>query len=324
MLHNTKMSDFTQWRLKVHTPKSWIPPIVEADEKPRFNENIFTSSSAGSASATLPKRKSRPRLKSYFGGHSHQSTEPEHFLLDKRPTINTAAGKSSSTIGTVSEISRDTASPTETLPDVELSITALTSRLLSDPGKGLTLQDTSLVLRIMESYRELTDRIAALKEDLANESEKTKRTAEELQQLETIRAADEKDFRAEVKRLEMIIAEGKRGMADLVKVRLGSIIRRSRNLREGSSDDRDSRGEHTQKSRDHTLGEGISTRSRHEKQISRHKVFMSQICFGVLTWCRFCSSFASVTKPSDGKFISTILHIRLATRELITNALERV
>ena len=265
------MSDLNQWRLKMHTPKSWIPPIVEADEKPYFNENIFASSSITSISTASHKRKPRPKLKSYFGGHSHQSTEPEHFLLDRRPAISAAAGTSTSTVSAISEISKDTISTAEIVPDVELSITALMSRLLSGSGKGLSLQDNSLVLRIVESHRDLTDRVAALEEDLAIESEKTRSAEEELHQLETIRTADEKDFRAEVKRLEMVIAEGKRGMSDLLKARQGSIIRRSRYLRDDSSDDRISRDGNIERSQASMGGDKKSIQDRDEGPLSEYK-----------------------------------------------------
>ena len=231
------MSDFNQWRFKMHSTKSLIPPPIEVDEKPRFNENIFASSSGSGASSTLPRRKPRPKLMSYFGGHSHQSAEPEHFLLDRRPALSQAAGISTTTVGTASDASKEITATAETLPDVDLSITALMSRLLSDPGKGLSLQDTSLVLRIIESYRDLGDKVASLKEKLVIEKEKTKTAAEELQQLEVIRASDEKDFRAEIKRLEMVIAEGKRGMSDLLIARQGSLIRRSGYSRQASLED---------------------------------------------------------------------------------------
>lgn len=231
------MSDFNQWRFKMHSTKSWVPSTVEVDEKPRFSENIFSSSSTSGASATLPRRKPRPKLMSYLGGHSHQSAEPEHFLLDRRPPLAQAAGISTTTVGNISEVSRETAAATEIQPNVELSVTTLMSRLLSDPGKGLSVQDTSLVLRMIESYRELGEKVILLKEELGSEKEKTKVAAEELQQLEFIRASDEKDFRAEIKRLEMVIAEGKRGMSDLLVARQGSLIRRSRYPREANLED---------------------------------------------------------------------------------------
>lgn len=234
----------------MHSTKSWVPSTVEVDEKPRFSENIFSSSSTSGASATLPKRKPRPKLMSYLGGHNHQSTEPEHFLLDRRPPLAQAAGISTTTVGNASEVSRETAAATEIRPNVELSVTTLMSRLLSDPGKGLSVQDTSLVLRMIESYRELGEEVISLKDELGNEKEKTKVAAEELQQLELIRVSDENDFRAEIKRLEMVIAEGKRGMSDLLMARQGSLIRRSRHPRETSLEDGFGKGREAEVSQD--------------------------------------------------------------------------
>ena len=221
----------------MHSSKSWIPPIVEVDEKPHFNENVFASCSTSGVSATLPRRKPRPKLMSYLGGHGHQSAEPEHFLLDRRPALSQAADISTTTVGAASEVSKEITAATEIRPDVELPIIALMSRLLANPGKGLSVQDTSLVLRVIESYRELGDKVTSMEEEFLNEKEKTRIATEELQRLEAIRASDEKGFRAEIKRLEMVIAEGKRGMSDLLKARQGSLIRRSRHPRETSSED---------------------------------------------------------------------------------------
>ena len=235
------MGDLHQWRLKMHTSKSWISPILETDEKPRLSE------SASQTSASMPRRKQRPRLKSYFGNHVPQPAEWEQNCLDKHtingaaissPNINENLATSKLALklpkdATTSIVTTKSMSTTTSFAqDIDMSVSSLVSRLISNPGLSLSLQDNSLVLRMIESHRDLSEKAMALENEIAGERKKTEKVQVELQQLEAGRVADEKDFRAEIKRLEMIIAQGKRGMSDLVKTRQGSIIRKSRYSRE--------------------------------------------------------------------------------------------
>lgn len=99
-------------------------------------------------------------------------------------------------------------------------------RLMSHPLQGLGPSSNSSLTLIFEEFRHLQDEKDRLERILAEEMESRHVECTRRQQAEYDWEDERKTYKAEVKRLELIIAKGKRGVAEVALARQGSLIRR--------------------------------------------------------------------------------------------------
>jgi hypothetical protein len=109
-------------------------------------------------------------------------------------------------------------------PDPLITLQAVRSHIAHIPSKPLPTEHNSGILHIFEDYRKVREgkeRLDALMQE----------TLEDYKLSEAAWAATEDRYQEEIRRLELIIAQGKSGMETLVKARQGSVVDRKRTHR---------------------------------------------------------------------------------------------
>jgi hypothetical protein len=101
---------------------------------------------------------------------------------------------------------------------------------MSQPYNALETRFNGALLQIFEAYRNLLDQQERLQRSLAGEMDI--RLAERLatQRTEHAWEQEKQSYKAEVKRLELVIAQGKRGVAEVALVKQDSLIRRKKQV----------------------------------------------------------------------------------------------
>lgn len=163
-----------------------------------------------------PKKGLRPKLSSYlsqsgsFGMMSKPEPEP---IFAEPPTNNFPSWAVEDSFPN---------------PGAEQLIDAIMCRLMSQPYDVLEPRFNSMILQIFEAFRDLTDQRDRLEATLTSETRG--RLAEQAASRKSRLRWDEEKatYKAEIKRLELIIAKGKRGVADVALARQDSLVRRRR------------------------------------------------------------------------------------------------
>lgn len=123
---------------------------------------------------------------------------------------------------TITEIwSSGTSADNVSAPDITMMVDAIFIKLCNRPFDGLPAQMNSSILHIIEAYRGLSFEKEHVDDQL-------KETAGRLEEVEKTWENEELAFRAEIKRLELIIARGKNGMSRLMASRQESVVNRKR------------------------------------------------------------------------------------------------
>ena len=123
-------------------------------------------------------------------------------------------------------------------PNTESLIDAVMCRLLAEPYTCLDPRFNGLLMQIFESYRDLVDQKQQL---LANARQEVERRGQidskwrlSAQQWDR----EKQQYKAEVKRLELILAKGKRGLAEVTLTRQDSVLQqKQRETSEHSEDE---------------------------------------------------------------------------------------
>ena len=186
-------------------------------------------------------------------------------------------------------------------PEPEFLIECIMRKLLADPFTSLDARDNTSLMIIFEAYRLLQDHNARLSGKLQSEVDRryaavleTENTAKQWQQ-------ERDDFRSEVKRLELLIAKGKRGMVEVMRARQDSVLKRARNKE-------DARGGHD----DHkeTIFEFLE-RTRAEDEDAKRSQRGLYFCIAVDIWLTSFSlpaSSCSVSIAENGSTFPLPLH----------------
>jgi hypothetical protein len=203
----TAMADIPQWRLRIPPSRSRTPmlEITEPDQDVR---------SAAPTRPSTPKKGLRPKLSSYltqsgpFGATS--KPEPEPVFADPPMQIFPSWA----------------VEDTFPNPSAEQLVDTVLCRLMSRPYDALDTRFNGALLQVFEAYRELSDQRDRLERSLTEEmaireAERSVRENDECKWEE-----EKQTYKAEVKRLELVIAKGKRGVAEVALVRQDSLIRR--------------------------------------------------------------------------------------------------
>ncbi|KAK7719305.1 hypothetical protein SLS57_005804 [Botryosphaeria dothidea] len=171
------MADIQSWMRKTIQPVRTRTPTIPLTSDERRG-TIDTSSLSESST---PQRRPGPRKKisTYF---SKPTKSPED---------------------TITEIwSSGTSADNVSAPDITMMVDAIFIKLCNRPFDGLPAQMNSSILHIIEAYRGLSFEKEHVDDQL-------KETAGRLEEVEKTWENEELAFRAEIKRLELIIARGK-------------------------------------------------------------------------------------------------------------------
>lgn len=219
------MAEIQQWRRKIPTARSRtpLPDALEVDTESR----PATASGAYPALPPTPKRGLRPKLSSYLSqgpfGSSAKPSDVEHVLEGSQLDFPSWPVRESF--------------PS---PDPERLIDSIMCRILSDPYDALDPRFNGTLLHIFEAFRNAADGRDRLQVQL-DEEVASRSSDKGIMQYAEAKWRDERQaYRAEVRRLELIISKGKRGVADVALARQDSIIRNgktSTNPELGEGDD---------------------------------------------------------------------------------------
>ena len=101
---------------------------------------------------------------------------------------------------------------------------------MSQPYDALDTRFNGALLQIFEVYRNLSDQRERLERSLAGETDNRLAERSTAQRAEHEWEEEKRSYKAEVKRLELVIAQGKRGVAEVALVRQDSLIRRKKQV----------------------------------------------------------------------------------------------
>lgn len=183
------------------------PMLTSIPGDGELDTNQETCSDVG-LEVTTPRRKSgqRPKLSRYISDYLFLSNAPktsdvfsEKWNENNRPLI-------------------------EPPPDPLITLQAVRSHITRIPSTTLPTEHNSGILHIFEDYR----RVREEKERL---DVLIRETLERYTLAEAAWAATEDRYQEEVRRLELIIAQGRSGMSALIKARQGSVVDRKRTHR---------------------------------------------------------------------------------------------
>jgi hypothetical protein len=186
-----------------------------SDKSDRFSM-LTTVSSTTSMSELLhapePKRHSRPKLftraSQYFGKSPSLQFSNNFDFSEVKPERNLHDAK------------------------VDPIVSSITTTISSQFNKPLSVQNHGPILRVFEAFRVLSDEKDELEANLAEAVSHNNTTLDTLEGERRRWKEDELNYKAEIKRLEIIIASGKTGLAEVALARQTSLIRRGLKARQ--------------------------------------------------------------------------------------------
>jgi hypothetical protein len=104
-------------------------------------------------------------------------------------------------------------------PPIDELIDSIMCNVMDDPSSGLTARFATDLMRIIEAYRLVRDEKEELASRLQAETQKRHAVAQAWDR-------ERKEYKAEVKRLELLLSKGKRGVAEVTLARQDSLVRR--------------------------------------------------------------------------------------------------
>lgn len=211
------MAEIQQWRLKIPSARSRTPlpdaADLETDSRPA------TALGSAPVQPPTPKRGGlRPKLSQYLAhngpfGSGVKLNEAEH-LPEEFQTV-------------FPSWPREDPYPD---PQPERLMDSIMCRLLADPYDTLDPRFNTALLQIFEAFRNLVDERNKLRAQLTEEVECRSSDKGIMQYAESKWRDERQAYKAEVKRLELIISKGKRGVADVALARQDSILRNRKAL----------------------------------------------------------------------------------------------
>ncbi|KAK5126204.1 hypothetical protein LTR08_004785 [Meristemomyces frigidus] len=198
------MTDIQQWRRMIQPVRARTPAVEHPGED-----------SDGIASPTTPKRGLKPMFSSYFTNHGGSA-----LAVRAEPSLTS--------------LNVDLFAPRlptwpedEPYPDpkAEGLIDTIMCRLLSSPYESLDPRYNGSLLQIFECYRHVADEKTELQVQLDDEVSRRTVLLQRLVQSQKQWSEERQDYRSEVKRLELLLAKGKRGLAEVTLARQDSQLR---------------------------------------------------------------------------------------------------
>lgn len=205
------MTDISQWRRR-------LPPLRIPANPNEHHDRESTGDT--SRSPVTPKKKLKPKISSYFSHHQsslhHVKSEPNFVAIG-----SLSSAQSSPIVEHVFRMPHQ--------PEAEQLMESLARRLMTDHARSLQPSDGSSILAIIEAYRHLLDKNVKLQQ-LAHDEKLLKRHAEvELLRAQQSWTDEREEYKAEVKRLELLISKGSSGVAGVIQSRQNSVLRKRTN-----------------------------------------------------------------------------------------------
>lgn len=123
-------------------------------------------------------------------------------------------------------------------PDVGKLIDSVMSRLLAEPYCGLDSRFNGSLLQIFEAFRHVNDENIQLQSLLEQEINKCSSLERAIHESAKQWSREREEFQAEVRRLELIVAKGERGLAEVTLVRQDSLLRYGQRIRDNIKADK--------------------------------------------------------------------------------------
>lgn len=187
------MTDIHQWRRMIPPMRTRTPASAADVDDP---DGI-----------TSPRKGLKPKLSMYFG----QTLNPTS------PTLRPATSWRPGTID-----------PSPPSPGADSLVDAVMCQLMAHPYDSLDRQFNGAVLQICEAFRDAGEEKEQLRMEVARRVEEREGLQRDLERSRSLWERERQDYKAEVKRLELILAKGKRGLAEVTLARRESLIRRGR------------------------------------------------------------------------------------------------
>ncbi|KAI5212943.1 hypothetical protein AUEXF2481DRAFT_6594 [Aureobasidium subglaciale EXF-2481] len=216
------MADIHQWRRRIQPgfPHA-LMPVGEQDE----TEPTITSGFGST------HKKVRPKISSYFSHRclSTGNARSSIWSADQRTSLK----------DTISEPCPTWLEGCE--PDVDQIMDSMMRTLMAEPYRSLDIKYNSPLLGIFEGFRNLRDENASLSRKLKYEVETRFASHHDLDLERQRWQLEREEYKAEVKRLELIIFRDSEGVAGVMRARQGSLLRREHRRRtaSGTNTDRD-------------------------------------------------------------------------------------
>jgi hypothetical protein len=210
------MADIQQWRRMIQPTRARTPAALDNDDLDPATNPL------------TPRRGLKPKISSYFTSHG----------------AGISAAKAEPSISAFHEDVFDPKMPSWAAddpfpqPQAEGLIDSIMCRLLSKPYEPLEPRFNGMLLQIFESFRNLNDQTEQIRLQMEDEVARSRLLEKRLQDASKQWSEERQDFKAEVKRLELLLAKGKRGLAEVTRARQDSIIRqKDANRRSRMEDD---------------------------------------------------------------------------------------
>ena len=208
------MADIQQWRRMIQPTRARTPAVDHED-------------SDGVAPPVTPKRGLKPKLSSYFA----------------KDAGSAFAVRADTSFTTLNDDWPGTLMPTwpddEPYPDPEAEglIDSIMCRLMTEPYASLEPRFNGMLLQIFESYRTVSDEKVQLQAQLDDDLKRRKALLQKLETAQKQWSDERQDYKVEVKRLELLLAKGKRGLAEVTLARQDSSLRQNDSERRAHQDD---------------------------------------------------------------------------------------
>lgn len=199
------MNDIQQWRRMIQPSRARTPAVEHDDAE-------------GISLPITPKRGLKPKFSSYFTHNGNRlKTEPSSAspaddpFLPHLPTW--PAHQESPQLG------------------ADQLLDTVICRLLSDPYRSLDSRFNGAILYIFEAYQNLREEKERLECRVASEVFGRKSLVHRLQEAQKLWSEERQDYKDEIKRLELLIARGRGGLAEVTLARQGSGFRARESIR---------------------------------------------------------------------------------------------
>lgn len=123
-------------------------------------------------------------------------------------------------------------------PDADKLIDSIMSRLLAEPYYSLESRFNGSLLLIFEAFRNLKDEKSDLQLHLQREIERRKTLELAVQDSAERLERERREFKAEIRRLEVLLAKGENGVAEVTLARQDSLLRYGQRIRDNIKADK--------------------------------------------------------------------------------------
>ena len=196
---SASMTDIQQWRRMIQ-PTRARTPAVDSEEADTFQSSMS------------PRKAPKPKFSSYFTQHTHDISSSQRASPGLTGTNDPG--------GAVWP-----AGDPYPNPEADVLIDSVMCRLLGSPYESLHPRFNSLLLQIFEGFRNVSDEKQQLLAKSQQDSDKIVAMEKAMQKSMQQWGREKADYKAEVKRLELLLAKGKGGLAEVTLARQDSKLR---------------------------------------------------------------------------------------------------